>query len=240
MLEELLNEDKLRPGERIFCMVPESGGFITCYAMLTVVAPGRGTAAEVARSSSETELGALPLVPKEDGDPVREKLVRELTHVWVDFEAKLHKVPIIEKLVRGVFTEEDYRALLINMRQQVVEGSRWIARAASSITAEHLALRSSFIRHARDEHRDYEMLERHYVSVGGTQEAITRAPKNIGSEALSAWMFHRAGQENPFDLLGAMFIIEGLGNRIARKLGPGHQGPAGAAGGAGALLHLPR
>jgi len=225
MLEELLNEDRLRPGERIFCMVPESGGFITCYAMLTVVAPARGAAPEVGRAGSEArtepaaELGALPLVPKEGGDPVREKLVRELTHVWVDFEAKLHKVPIIEKLVRGVFTVEDYRALLINMRQQVVEGSRWIARAASSITAEHLALRSSFIRHARDEHRDYEMLERHYVSVGGAQEAITRAPKNIGSEALSAWMFHRAGQENPFDLLGAMFIIEGLGNRIARKWG---------------------
>ncbi|HEX8702416.1 MAG TPA: 3-oxoacyl-[acyl-carrier-protein] synthase III C-terminal domain-containing protein, partial [Myxococcaceae bacterium] len=223
MLEELLNEDKLRSGERIFCMVPESGGFITCYAMLTVVAPARGAVPEVNSSSvkaeTSAELGALPLVPREGGDPVREKLVRELTHVWVDFEAKLHKVPIIEKLVRGVFTVEDYRELLINMRQQVVEGSRWIARAASSITAEHLALRSSFIRHARDEHRDYEMLERHYVSVGGTQEAITRAPKNIGSEALSAWMFHRAGQENPFDLLGAMFIIEGLGNRIARKWG---------------------
>jgi len=224
MLEELLNEDRLRPGERIFCMVPESGGFITCYAMLTVVAPGRAAAVPQLNSAgtqaeASAGLGALPLVPKEGGDPVREKLVRELTHVWVDFEAKLHKVPLIEKLVRGVFTVEDYRELLINMRQQVVEGSRWIARAASSITAEHLALRSSFIRHARDEHRDYEMLERHYVSVGGAHEAITRAPKNIGSEALSAWMFHRAGQENPFDLLGAMFIIEGLGNRIARKWG---------------------
>jgi 3-oxoacyl-[acyl-carrier-protein] synthase III len=165
------------------------------------------------------EAGPLPLVPREGGDPVREQLVRELTHVWVDFESSLHQVPLLSKLDRGVFTVEDYRELLINLRQQVVEGSRWIARAASSITAEHLALRSSFIRHARDEHRDYEMLERHYVSVGGSQEDITRAPKNIGSEALSAWMFHRAGQENPFDLLGAMFIIEGLGNRVARRWG---------------------
>jgi 3-oxoacyl-[acyl-carrier-protein] synthase III len=137
----------------------------------------------------------------------------------VDFEAKLQRVPVIEKLSRGVFTVEDYKELLINLRQQVVEGSRWIARAASSITADHLSLRSSFIRHARDEHRDYEMLERHYVSVGGRQEDIARAPKNIGSEALSAWMFHRASQENPFDLLGAMFIIEGLGNRVARRWG---------------------
>ncbi|HYH94697.1 3-oxoacyl-[acyl-carrier-protein] synthase III C-terminal domain-containing protein [Hyalangium sp.] len=230
MLEELVNEGRARPGERIFCMVPESGGFITCYAMLTVVPPARASLPEVSTStpmasSSPAPTSAPAPAPEAapllaaSGDPIREKLVRELTHVWVDFEAKLQRVPVIEKLTRGVFTVEDYQQLLINLRQQVVEGSRWIARAASSITAEHLALRSSFIRHARDEHRDYEMLERHYVSVGGRQEDIARAPKNIGSEALSAWMFHRAGQENPFDLLGAMFIIEGLGNRVARRWG---------------------
>ncbi|MDC0709115.1 3-oxoacyl-[acyl-carrier-protein] synthase III C-terminal domain-containing protein [Stigmatella sp. ncwal1] len=230
MLEELVNEGRVRPGERIFCMVPESGGFITCYAMLTVVPPVRAQGPEVAFSSPtiasepQSPLAAVPgaetafLAPS-PGNPLREKLVRELTHVWVDFEGKLQQVPILEKLSRGVFTVEDYQELLINLRQQVVEGSRWIARAASSITAEHLALRSSFIRHARDEHRDYEMLERHYVSLGGRQEDIARAPKNIGSEALSAWMFHRASQENPFDLLGAMFIIEGLGNRVARRWG---------------------
>ncbi|AKQ64789.1 Long-chain-fatty-acid--CoA ligase [Myxococcus hansupus] len=218
MLEELVNEGRVRPGERIFCMVPESGGFIVCYAMLTVVAPGRAAVPELASVTSTEDAGPLPL-PAAGGDPVKEKLVRELTHVWVDFESRLQQVPLLQKLNRGVFTHEDYRELLINLRQQVVEGSRWIARAASSITAEHLALRSSFIRHAREEHRDYEMLERHYVSVGGTHEDITRAPKNIGSEALSAWMFHRASQENPFDLLGAMFIIEGLGSRVARKWG---------------------
>src|SRR3712207_3369002 len=61
------------------------------------------------------------------------------------------------------------------------------------------------------------MLERDYVSVGGSLEEIQNAEKNIGSEALSAWMFHRASRENPFDLLGAMFIIEGLGARLARR-----------------------
>ena len=43
--------------------------------------------------------------------------------------------------------------------------------------------------------------------------AATRA--NIGSAALSAFMFHRAGQPDPVDLLGAMFVIEGLGVRNA-------------------------
>ncbi|MDP9200014.1 MAG: hypothetical protein M3O07_12470, partial [Pseudomonadota bacterium] len=39
----------------------------------------------------------------------------------------------------------------------------------------------------------------------------TGTPKNVGSEALSAFMFHRASQPDPLDLLGAMFVIEGLG-----------------------------
>ena len=67
--------------------------------------------------------------------------------------------------------------------------------------------------------RDFELLERNYVSVGGELTAIRGAEKNVGSEALSAWMFHRASQENPLDLLGAMFIIEGLGSQLAARWG---------------------
>ena len=113
--------------------------------------------------------------------------------------------------------------ILLNMRQQVVEGARWIARAASNITVEAFDLRSTFLGHAHEEHRDFQMLERNYVSVGGRLEDIQNAEKNIGSEALSAWMFHKASRENPIDLLGAMFIIEGLGNRLALKWGKAFQ-----------------
>ena len=63
------------------------------------------------------------------------------------------------------------------------------------------------------------MLERDYVSVGGTLDEIRHAEKNIGTEALHAFMFHRASQPNPFDLLGAMFIIEGLGQKKALEWG---------------------
>jgi 3-oxoacyl-[acyl-carrier-protein] synthase-3 len=101
----------------------------------------------------------------------------------------------------------------------VIEGSRWIARAASSLTIDLFPLRALFLQHARDEGRDYQMLERDFASVGGDPALILSTPKNVGSEALSAWMFHRASQENPLDLLGAMFIIEGLGNRLARRWG---------------------
>jgi 3-oxoacyl-[acyl-carrier-protein] synthase-3 len=61
------------------------------------------------------------------------------------------------------------------------------------------------------------MLERDYVAVGGLLEEIQTAQKNVGSEALSAYMFQEASRPDPLHLLGAMFIIEGLGARKAAR-----------------------
>ena len=101
----------------------------------------------------------------------------------------------------------------------MIDGSQWIARAASNVSMEYFDIRSSFISHSSDEHRDYQMLEKNYVNCGGKREDLYSTPKNVGSEALSAYMFQKASQPNPFDLLGGMFIIEGLGNRIAGSWG---------------------
>jgi 3-oxoacyl-[acyl-carrier-protein] synthase III len=146
-------------------------------------------------------------------EPVSAYLLRQLALIWLEFEREIRSVPIVRKLHRGEFTVDDYKAMLRNLRPQVVEGARWIARAASNMT--DFRLRSTFIGHAQDEHRDYQMLERNYVSVGGALEEIVHAEKNIGSEALSAFIFHQASRDNPVDLLGSMFIIEGLGNNLA-------------------------
>ena len=51
--------------------------------------------------------------------------------------------------------------------------------------------------------------------VGGDPQVMTATSANIGSAALSAFVFHRAGQPDPVDLLGALFVIEGLGLRNA-------------------------
>jgi len=83
----------------------------------------------------------------------------------------------------------------------------------------HFEVRSKFIRHSSDEHKDYQILERNFINLGGTKEELYSTEKNLGSEALSAYMFQRASQTDPFDLLGGMFIIEGLGNRLAGKWG---------------------
>lgn len=143
--------------------------------------------------------------------PLRERL----DDVWRDFQAQLERVPVLARLSEGTVTIDDYRRLLFNLRQQVVDGSPWISRAASNFDIDHFELRSAAIRHAQEEHRDFLMIERDYVAVGGTLDELRRGRKNLGSEALSGYMFHQADQSNPVGLLGAMFIIEGLGARRA-------------------------
>ncbi|MDR7114092.1 3-oxoacyl-[acyl-carrier-protein] synthase-3 [Microbacterium trichothecenolyticum] len=160
---------------------------------------------------SSTTTVAAGIAP-EDGAGT---LFERLAEVWVELEDRLDRVPILQRLADGTVTLEDYRRLLFNLRQQVVDGSPWISRAASSFDIEHFELRAAAIRHAEEEHRDYLMLERDYVAIGGTLEELRRGRKNIGSEALSGYMFHYAGQPNPVGLLGAMFIIEGLGAKRA-------------------------
>ena len=78
----------------------------------------------------------------------------------------------------------------------MIDGSRWIARAASGITAEYFPIRSAFIGHTGDEHRDFEMLERNYAAVGGSLDEIRGSGEklNIGSEALLAYMLQRASE----------------------------------------------
>ena len=140
---------------------------------------------------------------------------RGLAMVWIDFESALVRVPVIDRLTRGQMRIDEYRRLLVNLRQQVVEGSRWIGRAASNLSPAHEELRSLFVRHTAEEHRDYLLLERDFVATGGDLREMHTTPRNVGSEALSAFMYQAASQRDPLGLLGAMFVIEGLGQRLA-------------------------
>jgi 3-oxoacyl-[acyl-carrier-protein] synthase-3 len=226
-------------------MVPESGRFTVAFALLTAVAGedpesrgdtgSRVNASEAPvwprghgslRSRFELEpvdpvkaLEASPLADAaldERGELTR-TLVLELALVWAEFERMLRATPVIQRLENGTITVQDYKRLLVNLRQQVMEGARWIARAASNVSIDRFPMRSAFIEHAADEHKDYQMIERDYCALGGTMEEMTSTPKNVGSEALSSFMFHHASQPDPVDLLGAMFVIEGLGKRKAAE-----------------------
>lgn len=141
--------------------------------------------------------------------------LRALMRIWFDFERQLGRVPLIQRLERGYFTLEDYRSLLLHWRQQVVEGARWITRTASSFDRDYADVRSEVIGHALDEHRDYELLEQDFVAAGGSLDDIRQSRRNAGTEALHAFLMYRASQPNPVDMIGAMWIIEGLGQKMA-------------------------
>lgn len=157
--------------------------------------------------------------PPAEADTAVADTLRRLAIVWAQFEARLEATPLIKKLTRGRFELGDYHAFLIQLRQQVKDGSLWMSRAASNIDEGRLELRSTLMRHAVTEHRDFRLLEEDFTASGGDLAAIRSGAKNVGSEALSAWMFHEASKPNPFGLLGAMFIIEGLGSIKAAAWG---------------------
>jgi 3-oxoacyl-[acyl-carrier-protein] synthase-3 len=159
------------------------------------------TPMEIKRPVALTELGQATL--------------RRLMREWFEFERRLATVPIVRRLDLGTFTRCDYQGLLLNLRPQVVEGSRWISRCASSFDRDHADIRSVVLCHAHDEHRDYEILEADFIATGGSLEVIQSQPKNPGSDALHAFLMFRAGEPNPVGLVGAMWIIEGLGEKMA-------------------------
>jgi 3-oxoacyl-[acyl-carrier-protein] synthase-3 len=199
---------RLRPGDRVLLIVPESGRFTLAFAHLTCVGlPDR---------PSQAELAASPLGPSEPGDdPAASRVFTELAEVWAELEQALARVPVVRRIEDGTATVDDYRRLLVNLRQQVVDGGRWISLAAANFSADLFWLRSAAIQHAAAEHRDFRMLERDFAAVGGDPRIMASTPANVGSAALSAFVFYRAGRPDPVDLLGAMFVIEGLGMRKA-------------------------
>ncbi|MGH9493264.1 MAG: beta-ketoacyl-ACP synthase III, partial [Terriglobales bacterium] len=147
MLEELMNEGRIQPGQKILCMVPESSRFLVSFLLLTAVTADDHEVQSatnqkcVAAKSNGSATLAAPMPVRQTQD-LQAELTRRLAQVWIDFEGRLAHVPIVDKMNRRKMRPEDYRMLLLNLRQQVVEGGRWIARAASHITADAFPLRS--------------------------------------------------------------------------------------------------
>ncbi len=206
MLDELIHSGKLKEGDTILCMVPESGRFTTSFMQLHV----EGSEAKQF-PIREVEAPELILEKSEIG----EWLIRNLAQVWIEFESNLLKVPIVDKIHSGTLTMNDYKLLLHDLRQQVIDGSQWITRAASNIDMELFELRSAFINHASTEHKDFKILEKNWTEIGESLEEIQTNRKNLGTIALTSYMFHQASLSNPVNLLGSMFIIEGIGKRLA-------------------------
>ena len=83
-------------------------------------------------------------------NPHAQVCLQHLLRVWLGFERDLSTVPLLRRLDLGTYTVEDHQRLLRNLRQQVIEGSRWITRTASSFDRNHAEIRSTVIAHAVD------------------------------------------------------------------------------------------
>lgn len=74
--------------------------------------------------------------------------------------------------------------------------------------------------HAGEEQNDFKILHSDYLKAGGTETDINRLRRNPGGEALNAYLHSLAATPNPVGLLGAIYIIEGTGQRIVPSLLP--------------------
>ena len=74
--------------------------------------------------------------------------------------------------------------------------------------------------HAGEEQHDFKILFDDYRKAGGAVADLDRLKRNPGGEALNAYLHALAATRDPFGLLGAIYIIEGTGQRIVPALLP--------------------
>ncbi|HKO89626.1 MAG TPA: iron-containing redox enzyme family protein, partial [Polyangiaceae bacterium] len=212
-------------GQRVLCFVPESGRFTVSFAQFTVVdAQSKPAAALGPAGADEAKLRISVPPPHEnvieaEVTPLAE-LIRALASVWHAYQTRLWRTPLLRRLTSGCFTREDYLAWMESWIPQVRYGSHWMRRAADSLEAPFLELRGLIQEHARDESEDYSILFQDYKRAGGTVATLDELRRNPGGEALNAFMFRLAEQKNPVSLLGAIYIIEGTGQRVVPALLP--------------------
>ena len=229
MLDDLRKDRTLVPGQRVLCFVPESGRFTVSFAQFTVVAPDTvvphrypcadgARPAQGARSLDET-IAAPHGAHSVTSVPVS-RLIADLASVWHDYQSRLRRTPLLRKITEGRFTAQDYLAWMSAWIPQVRYGSHWMRRAAEHIDEPFNELIPLVSAHAGDEQDDYAILFEDYRQCGGQAEHYDALQRNPGGEALNAYMFALASQTNPVALLGAIYIIEGTGQRVIPQLLP--------------------
>lgn len=218
MLDDFLREREVREGERVLCFVPESGRFTITFFQFTVVS---SATADVIHSGPSTSTPiAAPHESRPEQSPELGRLIADIAVVWHDFQSRLRRTPLLHRITTGKFTRDDYLAWMSAWIPQVRYGSVWMRRALEQLREPYLELRSLIEAHARDEQDDYMILWDDYKSAGGTASHLEALQRNAGGEALNAFMMARAQDINPVDLLGAIYIIEGTGQRVIPQLLP--------------------
>ena len=224
MLAEFLDTHQVKPGEKIFCFIPESGRMTAAYMLIEVEAadsPLVANPAPVIASASEETIKpdiAAPHDPQSAPQHLQSVLTT-LAGIWHDYRSEVWRSPVIHKLVSQQFALEDYRNWTSQWVPQVREGSKWMREAVASLTGVYADLAALIETHAGEEQNDFKILYDDYCAAGGT-EPLDNLRRNPGGDALNSYLHSLAATANPIGLLGAIYIIEGTGQRIVPALFP--------------------
>ena len=225
MLDDFLRDRKPKPGDSILLFVPESGRFTVAFALLKVV-DGAMPEPSITRPAVAIEPPSSvppPEPPHAANDaqlPEVARLLRELALIWHDYRSRVWRTPLVRKILDGSVGKSDYVAWMEQWVPQVRQGSLWMRKAADHLTPKYAVLRDTVHRHADDEQFDYNVLFEDYRNAGGRVGSLDELKRNPGGEALNAYLHARAAQPDALGLLGAMYIIEGTGQRIVPALLP--------------------
>ncbi|MEQ1773846.1 MAG: iron-containing redox enzyme family protein [Burkholderiales bacterium] len=217
MLDDFLREHEVKPGERIFCFVPESGRFTVGYLLFEVAPPVRET---VLPAQKIADAVPPPHDPAAATNPVMRTLLRDLAEVWHDYRSRAWRTPLVSRITRGGLERGHMLRWMEDWIPQVQQGSLWMRKAAGNLGAPYANLRDLILLHASDEQFDFRILFDDYQRLGGTAQTIEALRRNAGGEALNAYLHARAEGTTPEGLLGAVYIIEGTGQRIVPALLP--------------------
>jgi 3-oxoacyl-[acyl-carrier-protein] synthase-3 len=225
MLDEFLRTREVTPGQRILCFIPESGRFTVAFALIEVeaadVAGDEGSVAPAAipMQAAGDEVIAPPHDPANAPEALRH-LLAELAAIWHSYRSRAWRTSLIRKLRERRFRRADYVQWMGHWIPQVREGSKWMREGAASVLPPYEALRALIETHAGDEQDDYMILFEDYRKAGGDIANIDLLRRNPGGEALNSYLHALAATPNPLGLLGAIYIIEGTGQRIIPALLP--------------------
>ena len=224
MLAEFMQTRKLEAGQQIFCYVPESGRFMAAYMLLEVHAAGTaGTAISPRTVAVHVPDPESVIAPPHDpaAAPVALRdLLTELASIWHGYRSDVWRTPLVRQIRERRFALPDYLNWMENWIPQVREGSLWMREGAASLSGPFQSLAALIGLHAGEEQNDFKILFDDYRKAGGPVADIDDLRRNPGGEALNAYLHRLAATRDPFGLLGAIYIIEGTGQRIVPALLP--------------------
>ena len=223
MLHEFLQTREIKAGEKIFCFIPESGRITAAYMLFEVETANAESVASpqplFTAPLPESIVDIQPPHTPEHAPIAIKDLLTQLASVWQDYRSNVWRTPVIQQLVTNQFNVERYRHWAANWVPQVREGSLWMREAVASLGSEFAPLADLISLHAGEEQDDFNLLYQNYLQAGGTLP-LDALKRNPGGEALNSYLHALARTPNPIGLLGAIYIIEGTGQRIIPALLP--------------------